>query len=203
MYSMQIYKVKAQFQKVLNPVKNLFIRLKVSPTATNIWALVFSFLMGLSFYYSTSYSLLLLAVPVLAFLRIAYNALDGMVARETKAKNQKWGEVLNESVDRLSDIFVFVGLAFTAYVNLSLTFITLVVILFSSYLGIVSKAAGGKRMYSAYMGKADRMFYLSVGAVACYIWGNYLMNYFIIFILVLISLTVIQRYYLIKKELYS
>jgi CDP-diacylglycerol---glycerol-3-phosphate 3-phosphatidyltransferase len=198
---MQIYKIKPLFQKSLNPIKNLFIRLKISPTAINVWALFFSLLMGFAFYYSSSYVILLLIIPVLALLRTAYNALDGMIARETKAKNQEWGEVLNESLDRLSDILVFVGLAFTSYVSFKLTIITLVVILFSSYLGIVSKAAGGKRMYSALMGKADRMFYLSVGAVACYIWGKYLMNYFIVFILVLISLTVIQRYYLIKKEL--
>jgi len=200
---MQIYKVKAQFQRVLNPVKNIFIKLKISPTAINVWAVVFSILMGLAFFYSSQYRLLLIAVPFLAFLRIAYNALDGMVARETKAKNQKWGEVLNESLDRLSDICVFVGLAFTSYMNFQLVAVCLIVTLFSSYLGIVSKAAGGKRMYSALMGKADRMFYLSVAAVAAYIWGTYLINYFVVFILALICLTVVQRYYLIKKELYK
>jgi CDP-diacylglycerol--glycerol-3-phosphate 3-phosphatidyltransferase len=200
---MQIYKIKGAFQKFLNPVKNLFIKWKISPTAINVWAVIVSILGGLSFYFSDKYLWFLILFPFLAFIRTAFNALDGMIARETKAKNQGWGEVLNESLDRMSDIMIFLGLAFTSYVNFQLASITLILILFSSYLGIVSKAAGGKRTYSAYMGKADRMFYLSVGAVACFIWGFNLMNYFLIFILVLTIATIILRYNLIKKDLYK
>jgi CDP-diacylglycerol--glycerol-3-phosphate 3-phosphatidyltransferase len=200
---MQIYKVKGMFQRFLNPVKNLFIKLKISPTAINVWAVVVSIFTGLSLYFADKYLWLLILFPVLAFVRTALNALDGMVARETKAKNQSWGEVLNESLDRLSDIVIFLGLAFASYSNFQLVSVTLILVLFSSYLGIVSKAAGGKRTYSAYMGKADRMFYLSVGAVACFIWGFFLMNYFLIFILVLIIATIVLRYNLIKNDLYK
>jgi hypothetical protein len=39
------------------------------------------------------------------------------------------------------------------------------VMLLSSYVAILSKAAGGRRQYGGIMGKADRMIYLSIAAV--------------------------------------
>jgi len=102
--------------------------------------------------------LLLLYIPLIAFVRTALNALDGMVARSLKIKNQQWGEVLNEFCDRLSDVALFLGLTFASYTNHNLGFIVIILILLNSYLSILSKAAGGSRQYGGFMGKADRMF---------------------------------------------
>jgi len=45
----------------------------------------------------------------------------------------------------------------------------IVVMLLSSYLGTVAKAAGGKRQYGGVMGKADRMIYLGIAAPVAYL----------------------------------
>jgi len=147
--------------------------------------------------------MLLIYIPFIAFIRTAFNALDGLVAREMKVGNEKFGEVLNEFIDRLSDSAFFIGASLAVYSNHTLGFITLVSVLLVSYLGIVGKAAGGSRQYIGLMGKADRMFWLSVACVAILIWKNTeIMNYFFSFIILFSILTMFQRFIAIKKELY-
>lgn len=201
---MKIYTLKPKFQQFLSPVKNLFIKLKISPTTINILALIISILAGFALYYSENYIWLLALIPIFAFVRTAFNALDGLIARELKVKNQKFGEVLNEFIDRLSDVAIFAALLFIGYVNTALAASAIILILLNSYLGIVSKAAGGSRQYVGLIGKADRMFYLSVAAVLILIFKNYMiMNYFLIFLIIGTAISLLQRFFAIKKELYK
>lgn len=200
---MGIYSIKPKFQKFLSPIKNLFIRYKVHPTTINILSLIISLSGGISLYLSGKYPLLLIYIPFMAFIRTALNALDGLVARELKIKNQKFGEVLNEITDRFSDVVIFLGLAFVAYVNLSLGLITIILILLNSYLSILSKAAGGSRQYGGLVGKADRMFYLSLASILVLIFKDTnIMNYLLIFLIITTIITFIQRFIATKKEIY-
>ena len=201
---MGIYSIKPKFQRFLSPIKNLFIRYKIHPTTINILALIVSITGGISLFLSDRYVWLLIYIPFMAFIRTALNALDGMVARELKVKNQKFGEVLNEIIDRISDVAIFIGLAFTTYVNLPLGLITIILILLNSYLSILSKAAGGNRQYGGLVGKADRMFYLGLAAILVLILKNTnIMNYLLAFLAVTTIITFIQRFVSIKKELYK
>jgi|SRR3989344_5693088 len=201
---MGIYTIKPRFQKFLNPVKNLCVKWNIHPTLINIIALIVSITGGLALYYSDKFSLLLLYIPLMAFVRTALNALDGLIARELKVKNQKFGEVLNELSDRFSDVIIFLGIAFSSFVVIYLAFIVIIFILLNSYLAILSKAAGGKRRYEGIIGKADRMFWLSVIAIIIYFTNNYkIMNYFLWFMVVTLMITFIQRFYNTKKELYK
>ena len=201
---MRIYSIKPKFQKFLEGDKRLLVKMGVGPTAINIAALIVSVIAGLVLVCSDKNLWLLLLIPVLAFIRIGFNALDGMVARETKAKNQKFGEVLNEFIDRLSDIAFFLGIAFVSYVNTSWALLTLIAVLLVSYVGIVGKSAGGSRQYVGLMGKADRMFWLSVACILIVITSKTeIMNWFLIFVLFFSIVTVIWRFTAIKKELYE
>ncbi len=201
---MGIYAVKPKFQKFLKPVENWLIKNKVHPTTINIAALLISILSGLILYFSFwNWSVwFLLLIPVFVFTRTALNALDGMVARALKIKNQEWGEVLNEFLDRLSDTAIFIGLALNPLSNFILGSITIIVILLNSYLSILSKAAGGKRQYGGFMGKADRMFYLGTASVLVIIFNKFVIfKYLFIFILLSTLITLGQRFENIKREL--
>jgi CDP-diacylglycerol--glycerol-3-phosphate 3-phosphatidyltransferase len=201
---MRIYSVKPKFQKILEGDKKLLVKMGVGPTAINIAALIVSIFAGLVIFYSDNDLRLLYFIPLLAFVRIAFNALDGMVARETKAKNQKFGEVMNEFVDRLSDCAFFLGLAFVSYVNMSWALLTLIAVLLVSYLGIVGKSAGGSRQYVGLMGKADRMFWLSVACIlTAFTYNTAIMNLGLLFIFFFSIVTIIWRFLAIKKELYQ
>ena len=199
---MGIYSIKPKFQVALGPIKRLFVKWKIHPTTINILALLFSVSGGLAIYYAGVYPLLLIYIPVMAFVRTALNALDGLVAREMKVKNQAFGEVLNESIDRLSDIVIFLGIIFASYVDMGLASVVLIGVLFVSYLGIIGKAAGGTRRYEGFAGKADRMFYVSAASLIIFFTGNYeWMNYMLYLLAVLVVITIFQRYNAIRKEL--
>ena len=146
----------------------------------------------------------LLYIPFMSFARTACNALDGMVARELKVKNQEFGEVLNEFFDRISDAAIFFALAIASYTNIILGASVTIFILLNSYLSIVSKAAGGSRQYKGIMGKADRMIYLGFMAVIILITKDYSWaNYTLYFIGAGTIITTIQRFIYTKRELYK
>ncbi|MFH1409245.1 MAG: hypothetical protein ABIH34_05035 [Nanoarchaeota archaeon] len=199
---MGIYAIKPKFQVFLQPIAQFFIRFKIHPTFINLLALLLSLIGALVLYFSDLYPLLLIYIPFMSFFRTALNALDGMVARKLKVKNQQFGEVLNEFIDRISDAVIFFGLALTSYTNLILGSIVVILILLNSYLSIVSKAAGGKRQYGGFMGKADRMIYLGVMAFIILITKNIAFgDYLLWFVGFGTLLTIIQRFLTVKKEL--
>ena len=199
---MGIYSIKPKFQQSLSPIKKFLIKKKIHPTQINIFALIISITGGLALYYAKEYPLLLIYIPIMAFVRTALNALDGMIARETKIKNTKFGEVLNEFTDRISDVVIFLGIAFAPYSSFKISSIAIIIILLNSYLSIVSKAAGGSRQYGGLTGKADRMIYLSVASILVLILNNYeIMNYLMIILIITTLITMIQRFFSIKKEL--
>ncbi len=198
---MGIYAIKPKFQKVLTPVKDFFVRHRIGPTTINVWGLIFSLLMGFALYYSYENKWLLIAVPVLAFIRTAFNALDGLVSRELGVAS-RFGEVLNELIDRISDAAIFIGLALSPYADFTLGSIVVIVILLNSYLSILSKAAGASRQYGGFMGKADRMFYLGLAAIIVLAWGyTAAWNYLFWFMLAGTVLTLCQRFMATKREL--
>ncbi len=198
---MGIYTIKPKFQQFLSPVTNMFIRHKVSPTTINVWGLLLSLCAGACLYFSLERPVLLLAVPVLVFVRTAFNALDGLVSRSLGVAS-RFGEVLNEFLDRISDAAIFFGLALAPFSYIVLGSVVVIVILLNSYLSIVSKAAGGSRQYGGVMGKADRMIYVGLMSFVVFFTNNtHLWYYFSWFILIGTCITLVQRYRATKREL--
>lgn len=199
---MGIYTVKPAFQKLLTPVKNLLVRYKVHPTTINVLGLVCSILMAIILFFHQSIPLALLFIPVLAFVRTAFNALDGLVSRELHVAS-RFGEVLNEFIDRVSDAIIFISLGLSGFpISYVLASFTTIIILLNSYLGIVSKAAGGSRQYGGLIGKADRMIYLSIASLLVLISQNdKIWNWLYIFLLIGTLISIIQRFKSINKEL--
>ena len=132
-------------------------------------------------------------VPILANTRTACNALDGLVSRRLGVAS-RFGEVLNELIDRISDASIFIAVYALAATDDRLALGTLVVILINSYLSILSKAAGGSRQYGGLMGKADRMIYLSIASLLVLITSAAsLWNWFLAFTLIGTLITFTQR----------
>ena len=105
-----------------------------------------------------------------------------------------WGEVLNDGADRLADVALFSGLALAPTSDGRLGAAALVAVLLSSYLGVLSKTAGGPRQYGGVMGKADRMIYLSITTVLAFLLPAYpVLTFFLIVVLVGLVLTIAQR----------
>lgn len=68
---------------------------------------------AICFWQSAHHPLLLIIAPLLCYLRLWCNMLDGMVAI-TAGKASWRGEILNDLPDRISDVLIFVGAAHVA-----------------------------------------------------------------------------------------
>ncbi len=159
-----IYKIKPKFQKLLKPV--LFSLNKFSITANQITvsAIFISLLIGLSFWFSSDFYLLYLIVPFGLLLRMALNALDGMMAR-TFNQQSKLGEVLNEVGDVISDLFIYFPLLKIFPQDFYLIALFLVLTVLNEFSGILGKIISEERRYDGPLGKSDRAFLISILAL--------------------------------------
>lgn len=190
---MGIYRIKPRFQQALGGAQRALVRRRVHPDYLTIGALLLSICGGVALWGSHWSRWLVLLVPLVAMGRTALNALDGLVARDLGLA-RPWGEVLNELCDRLADVALFTGVALAVGSDARLGAITIVVMLLSSYLAILSKAAGGRRQYGGVMGKADRMIFLSVVSVAAFIFPSLpILTWFLVVVLIGLALTFARR----------
>ena len=159
---MALYEIKPRFRQLLIPVADRLSWLHPDGiTIAGLGASIAAFLCLLGA--STQHWLLLL-VPWWLFVRIACNALDGLVAQRT-GKARPFGEVLNEGMDRLADVVLLLGLGVTPWASFPLATLATIVVLLSSYAGILGKAVGVNREYGGVLGKADRMLWMGLTAL--------------------------------------
>ncbi len=99
--------------------------------------------------------------PPCVLARLMLNLMDGQIAR-AQGLADTLGEAKNEFGDRLADAAIFLGLGFGGYVDARLAALSIALILCISYLGILSRALGGARIYAGVFGKGDRMISLAL-----------------------------------------
>lgn len=165
---MGFYDIKPRFRQALTPLANRLAW--VHPDAITFAGVGASVLALLSIIFGTTYQVLLLFVPVWLFVRIACNALDGLVAQRT-GKARPFGEVLNEGADRIADVTLLFGLGCTPWASFALAGWTTVVVLMASYIGLLGKAVGVGREYGGILGKSDRMFWMGVVSLVAWKTG--------------------------------
>ena len=82
--------MKPRFQAILKPVASYLAEQEVHPTWINLAAVISSVFAGFLLFDATT-TVWSLLIPLLVFIRIALNALDGMVARANKVNEQARG----------------------------------------------------------------------------------------------------------------
>jgi len=189
-----IYAIKPWWQRRLTTLENWLVERRVHPDIITLSGVVCAGLMGAALAFSARWPFLLLAVAPFAIGRLAANALDGLVARRT-GMTRPLGEVFHECCDRFADTLVFVGLALNSGVFAPLAWGTLVLVLLNSYLGIVTKAAGGKRQYGGLLAKADRMIYMAAFSPFPLFFGPSAWNWLLLAFIPATIVTIVQRYW--------
>lgn len=198
---MGLYAIKPRFQQLLRRVADWLVAHHVHPDRVTLAAVACALLGGLALWGSNWSRWTLVAVPIVALFRIALNALDGMVARDSGLA-RPWGEVLNEFCDRLSDIALFTGMAAARGALPLLGAAVVVAAVLSSFVGNASKGAGGKRQYGGIMGKADRMLYLSIASIVALILPDVpIFTWFAALVLLAQLVTIAQRLRLAYRDL--
>jgi CDP-diacylglycerol--glycerol-3-phosphate 3-phosphatidyltransferase len=166
---MGVYAVKPAFRKLLRGSARALAAQGVTPDQVTAAGVVASALGGLAFGAARRRPRVYAAVPALAFVRTAANALDGLVAEEA-GMSRPAGELWNETADRIGDAAFLAGAAVVPGVPPVLAASALAAAELSSFVGVTAKAAGGKRHYDGPMGKPDRMLVLgAAGLVAAFV----------------------------------
>jgi CDP-diacylglycerol--glycerol-3-phosphate 3-phosphatidyltransferase len=152
-----IYDLKPRFQSLLRPLcQGLAARGVTANQITGLAALL-SILHGYLIYATAGNRAVLLLLPVTLFIRMALNAVDGMLAREHNQKS-RLGAILNETTDVISDQVLY--LSFMAVAGLPVLALALSAIMagVSELTGVVGQTIGASRRYDGPMGKSDRAF---------------------------------------------
>ncbi len=156
-----IYDLKPKFQNLLRPLNSKLADNGVTANHITILAMVISFVAGGFIMLFPEQRWPLLLVPVVLFIRMALNAIDGMLAREHNMKSSL-GAVLNELGDVLSDVALYLPLALVAGVNATWLVLVVILSIVSEMAGVVAIQIGAERRYDGPMGKSDRAFLFGV-----------------------------------------
>lgn len=187
-----IYKLKKQFQNLLMPFCKKIASLGISPNQITIFTLILNIVFSYLLYEFSYFRLLYILVPFFFLLRMALNALDGMLASNFNMKT-KIGIFYNELSDIISDTVVFYS--FFKIINLS-EYLSLIFIFFSllsEFVGILAFMVDGKRHYEGPMGKSDRVFLISIVSILIYFEFYIFKNCLIIFAIILLLFTIFNR----------
>jgi CDP-diacylglycerol---glycerol-3-phosphate 3-phosphatidyltransferase len=151
-----IYGLKPRFQDVLRPITRELARVGVTANQVTLAALLLSFATG-TFLFCSRAPRSLLLLPGVLLVRMALNAMDGMLAREYNQKSSL-GAVLNELGDVFSDSALYLPLAVVPGFDSRLVVLITLLAAISEMTGVIGVEIGASRRYDGPMGKSDRAF---------------------------------------------
>ncbi len=166
-----IYELKPAFQARLRPLVIRLARSGVTPNQVTAFALLLSLVGGLLIYLMPQARWPLLLLPVILFVRMALNAIDGMLAREHDMQTDL-GAMFNELSDVVADALLYLPLAYV--VSFSPLGVVVVVMLgvVGEMAGVVAQTVGASRRYDGPLGKSDRAFLFGALSVWVALFGG-------------------------------
>lgn len=162
-----VYRLKPAFQNLLQPVLRFLHGLGITANQLTLAAVLLSAGLGCMFLYHRAYPFVLLLLPLGLLLRMALNALDGMMARQF-AMQSKLGEILNETGDVISDLALIFPLTVMPGVDARVIVLFGVLAVVNEFAGLLGRALGGARRYEGPMGKSDRALLLGLFCIGYY-----------------------------------
>ena len=139
------------------------VRWRIHPDAISYLSIVASGLAGLCFWRSVASPWLLVVAPILCYVRLWLNMLDGMLALASHRASAR-GEILNDLPDRISDVLIFAGVAHSGMGAPYSGYWAAIFALLTAYVGMLGQAVGVHRDFSGVMAKPWRMVVLHAGA---------------------------------------
>ncbi|VXB01731.1 conserved hypothetical protein; putative inner membrane protein [Pseudomonas sp. 8AS] len=191
---LSIYQLKPRFQNLLRPgVQRLFDR-GVTANQVTLTAGIVSLLLGGLLALLPNHAWLFALIPLWMLLRMALNAVDGMLAREF-GQQSKLGAYLNELCDVIADSALYLPFALLPGVSPLLVVLVVLCALISEYAGVLGPMVGASRRYDGPMGKSDRAFCFGVlgAGVACGLLAASWINGLLAVILALLLYTLFNR----------
>lgn len=151
-----VYNLKTKFQGLLRPLVQKLAAKGVTANQVTVSAIILSAVWGLCMAIWPHHHWPWLLLPVVMFVRMALNAVDGMLAREHAMKS-RLGAVLNELGDVVADTFLYLPFMFTTNITYLVPLICIFAVV-SEMAGVIGVQIGASRRYDGPMGKSDRAF---------------------------------------------
>ena len=156
-----IYDLKTRFQALLRPLTKGLAGCGVTANQITVFATFLSIAVGVCIVAWPGKNWPLLVVPAMLFVRMALNAIDGMLAREHGMKSNL-GAILNEIGDVVSDCALYLPLALVPGCRSEQVVTVVLLAAISEMTGVVAVQIGASRRYEGPMGKSDRAFVLGM-----------------------------------------
>jgi CDP-diacylglycerol--glycerol-3-phosphate 3-phosphatidyltransferase len=188
------------FLTVIEPIAKLLINLRVHPHVITFAGLFLSILafnffrQGLFFY-----------AGLMVILAGACDVLDGKLARETQ-KITKFGALMDSTIDRYSEILMFLGIVIFFQDKHSYIFYLIIFAITGSFMVSYTRARAeglGIECKIGLMQRPERVTYLAIGAILGSIpKTRYIFLILAIwFIAIFANITVVQRIIFIRNKL--
>ena len=150
-----IYSLKPRFQSLLRPLVSKMSARGITANQVTLAAAAISLLIALVVTWQAQHLWVFVLSPIWMFLRMALNAIDGMLAREF-GQQSKLGAYLNELCDVIADSALYLPFALLAGVPALLVVGVVLMAAVVEYAGVLGLMVGASRRYDGPMGKSDR-----------------------------------------------
>lgn len=165
-----LYDLKPAFQARLRPLVERLAAAGVTANQITILSTLISVAAGVAIAAAPQKLWLFWLLPLVLFVRMALNAIDGMLARE-HGQASKLGMFLNELCDVVSDLALTLPFAVVAPFSAWGVVAFAIAAILAEYAGVLGIAAGAGRRYDGPLGKSDRA--LALGALGAIIGSGF------------------------------
>jgi CDP-diacylglycerol--glycerol-3-phosphate 3-phosphatidyltransferase len=152
-----VYDLKPRFQDLLRSIVIKLADQGYTANQVTVAAALLSIVTGALLMKYSAHRAILLLLPIVLFVRMALNAIDGMLAREHDMKTPL-GAILNELGDVISDAALYLPLALVPGFPPKIIVVIVVLAVISEMVGVIAVQIGATRRYDGPMGKSDRAF---------------------------------------------
>jgi len=159
-----LYAIKPAFQATLRPLVVRLAAAGVTANQVTLFAMLLSFAAAGAVAVWSGRPAVLLILPAVLFIRMALNAIDGMLARE-HGQASRLGMYLNELCDIASDTALILAFLFVAGIPAWGVVVFALCAIAAEFTGVLGLAAGIGRNYAGPFGKSDRALALGIVAV--------------------------------------
>ena len=191
---MSIYDLKPKFQNLLRPLVIKLEQRGVTANQVTLTACAISVILGLILTALSGYHWLFMLIPIWLFVRMALNAIDGMLAREFNQKS-RLGGYLNEITDVVSDAALYLPFAFVHPFDALQIGLIIWLSALTEFCGVLGQVQGKTRRYDGPLGKSDRAFLFGVlGLVYVFVPTLPVFLYWLVWIaIILLIVTCVNR----------
>ena len=189
-----IYQLKPRFQNLLRPLVQRLYDKGITANQVTVAACLASLLVAAIVVAGLPHYAVFALIPLWMIVRMALNAIDGMLAREF-GQQSRLGAYLNELTDVIADSALFLPFALITGVSPALVVLVTLLAIITEYAGVLGTMVGATRRYDGPMGKSDRAFVFGVlgAGVAAGLLAPAWINLVLIVVSALLIYTVVNR----------